>query len=453
VLGNATAGGTWVSGNNSIATVGSVAGVVTGISAGTVGMSYVMLVTGCRSTVNVTVFSNPTAITGTTTICQGTTATLASTPFGGTWTSSNTAVATVNPSTGVVSGLSGGTARITYRIFSGCINTVAVTVNPAATAGILSGASSVCPAATFSLTPSIAGGVWSTTTGKVSVTTSGVVTGITAGLDTVKYSITTGCGTGVTRHPVTVYSRPDSGVITGNTNVCLGQEGLLGNAIAGGLWGSANTTVATILPTGVVSGVSLGTALISYTITNLCGSSSATTTVTVIPLSVDAGIINGADSVCDDDTIMLSATVAGGEWSSTNSLIAAINTAGVVTGVTPGTATIRYILVGQCATDTAEMVVTVKSVFDCFTAVAPVKEVVKSITIYPNPTTGSFVISTQVEGTLSVFSTDGKLVFIKTIQDAVTPISLPLGITSGIYVCRYTDINGNASIVRLNFQP
>jgi hypothetical protein len=150
---------------------------------------------------------------------------------------------------------------------------------------------------------------------------------------------------------------------------------------------------------------------------------------------------------------MLSATVAGGEWSSTNSLIAAINTAGVVTGVTPGTATIRYILVGQCATDTAEMVVTVKSVFDCFTAVAPVKEVVKSITIYPNPTTGSFVIPTQVEGTLSVFSTDGKLVFIKTIQDAVTPISLPLGITSGIYVCRYTDINGNASIVRLNFQP
>jgi hypothetical protein len=124
-----------------------------------------------------------------------------------------------------------------------------------------------------------------------------------------------------------------------------------------------------------------------------------------------------------------------------------------VTGVTPGTATIRYILVGQCATDTAELVVTVKSVFDCFTSVSPVAELEKSVTIYPNPTTGSFVISSQLAGTLSVWSIDGKLVYNKAIEDEETQISLPAGITSGIYVCRFTDINGVASIVRLNYQP
>ncbi len=452
-LSNATSGGTWLSANTALATVGSVAGVVTGVSSGTVSISYVMLVTGCRSTVNVTVHNNPSSISGSTLICQGTTSTLGSTPFGGTWTSSNLAIATVNPSTGLVSGLTAGTARITYRLGTGCINTIVVTINPLASAGSLSGPSGVCPAAVFSLTPSVAGGTWSTSTGNVSVTTGGLVTGITAGVDTVKYTVTTGCGSNVARHPVTVYSRPDSGVITGNTNVCLGQDGLLGNDVAGGVWSSANTGVATVSASGVLAGVSLGTALISYTVSNLCGSATTTTTVTVIPLTIDAGNIIGKDSVCDGDTILLNATVAGGVWSSSNTLIAGITTAGVVTGVTPGTATIKYIVVGQCAADTAQLVVTVKSVFDCFTSVDPVKDLEKSVTIYPNPTTGSFVVSTQVPGTLSVWSIDGKLVFNKAIADKETSIVLPAGITSGIYVSRFTDIEGNSTVVRLNYQP
>lgn len=453
LLSSSTTGGTWVSANTTIATVGSAAGIVTGVSAGPVVISYEMLGTGCRSVRNVIVYNNPTPITGVSVICQGTTTTLVSNPFGGTWASSNEPVATVHPTTGTVTGVSSGTARITYRVGTGCINTVVVTVTPSATSGTVSGASGVCPAATFSLTASIAGGTWSVSTGKVSVSATGVVTGIAAGADTVKYTVTSGCGSAVTKHPVTVYSLPGSVAITGNTNVCLGQDGLLGNANAGGVWSSDNTAVATIGSTGIVAGVSLGTATISYTLTNICGSTSVTTTVTVLPLMVDAGIINGADSVCDGDTIMLSATVAGGVWSSSNTLIAGINTAGVVTGVTPGTATVRYVYTGQCASDTAELIIRVKSVSECYTSISPVYDLAKEVNIYPNPTSGRFVISTSVTGTIDIYSIDGKLVYTNAIVAEQTTITLPYSLTSGIYVCRFTDNNGHTTNIRLSYHP
>jgi hypothetical protein len=51
--------------------------------------------------------SHPTAITGTTTVLASHTTTLADAVTGGTWSSSNTAVATVGSGTGVVTGSSG----------------------------------------------------------------------------------------------------------------------------------------------------------------------------------------------------------------------------------------------------------------------------------------------------------------------------------------------------------
>ena len=59
-------------------------------------------------------------ITGTPSVYMGLTTTLASTTSGGTWSSSNTAVATVNSSTGVVTGTGSGTATITYAVTNSC---------------------------------------------------------------------------------------------------------------------------------------------------------------------------------------------------------------------------------------------------------------------------------------------------------------------------------------------
>ncbi|WP_345085645.1 Ig-like domain-containing protein, partial [Nemorincola caseinilytica] len=88
------------------------AGAVTGLATGTASLTY-SLGTGCTTTTVVTVDALPAAIGGgPMAVCEGATTTLTSsaTP-GGSWSSTNPAVGTVNP-TGVVGGVSAGTTTI-----------------------------------------------------------------------------------------------------------------------------------------------------------------------------------------------------------------------------------------------------------------------------------------------------------------------------------------------------
>lgn len=78
----------------------------------------------------VTVNLLPAAITGTTSVCVGSTATLSSATAEGTWSSGTPSVATVNATSGVVTGVSSGTTVITYTLVTGCSVTTTVTVNP-----------------------------------------------------------------------------------------------------------------------------------------------------------------------------------------------------------------------------------------------------------------------------------------------------------------------------------
>ncbi|MBX2907450.1 MAG: hypothetical protein KF744_15505, partial [Taibaiella sp.] len=117
-LSSTTSGGTWSSSATGIGTVNSTTGVVTGITPGTTTIYYT--VAGCSSVAVVTVTPTPTAITGINIACLGATTTLSSTPAGGTWSSSLPAIGSVDPSTGVVTGLTVGTTTITYDLGSGC---------------------------------------------------------------------------------------------------------------------------------------------------------------------------------------------------------------------------------------------------------------------------------------------------------------------------------------------
>ena len=85
----------------------------------------------CESvaTLNFTVVINaipaPAAIGGPTTVCVGGTNTLTNSLGGGTWTSGNTAVATIVAGTGVYTGVSAGTSLITYTVTTaGCTASV-----------------------------------------------------------------------------------------------------------------------------------------------------------------------------------------------------------------------------------------------------------------------------------------------------------------------------------------
>ena len=142
---DATKGGVWSITPSVPALIGSGSatitsgGVVTGLTAGTVNVTYTVT-SGCSASVTKSLTINdlpaaPASITGTTTVCAGSTTALADVTAGGIWSSSSTSVATVSGS-GVITGVAPGTTTIYYTVSngSGCTNRVSatVTVNPRA---------------------------------------------------------------------------------------------------------------------------------------------------------------------------------------------------------------------------------------------------------------------------------------------------------------------------------
>lgn len=115
---------------------------------------------GCTATDQVLVTVNtqiPTVapISGSNTVCEGATLNLTNTTSGGTWSSSNTNIATVN-SSGVVTGVLAGTVNISYTFtdVNGCSNSAvkSITVNPTPNATItVTGSLNICPGQTVTL--------------------------------------------------------------------------------------------------------------------------------------------------------------------------------------------------------------------------------------------------------------------------------------------------------------
>ncbi len=105
---------------------------------------------------------------------------------------------------------------------------------------------------------------------------------------------------------------------------------ILTDATPGGAWSSTDPAIAPInVSTRVVTPVSAGTAIISYTV----GNCAATASVTVY-----------GPVLCVGTTIQLSDAVAGGTWISGSDAIAKVNAiSGVVTGIGAGSITIKHL--------------------------------------------------------------------------------------------------------------
>jgi uncharacterized protein YjdB len=288
-------------------------------------------------------------------VCLGSTTALTDSVTGGTWTSSNTVVATVGLSSGIVSGVATGTAYITYTA-GGSYATLLFTVS-SAPAGITSasGLFNECVGSTQNFADATPGGTWSSTYSFIaSVGSTGVVTGVSTGTSIVYYSTGPGCAASAIDTVEATATSPISGLST----VCLSSTTTLTDAIGGGTWSSSNTLNATVSSSGVVSGVSAGTAIISYGVSGVCGVVYVTKTMTVIG-AVTAGTISGPSAVCAGSTISLSDAAPGGTWTSSSTTIARVSGSGVVTGVSSGTAYISYTVTSSCgsAYTTASVVV------------------------------------------------------------------------------------------------
>jgi len=268
---NAISAGVW-SITNHTGSVISTSGVVTaGVTAGIDTVSYTITCGGDANIAQkaITIINTPIVqpITGPSSVCVGDTIHLADVTTGGTWGNTVTAgIATVDTA-GVVTGVSAGTATITYAKATVCgvissYYNVTVNVHPGAITGT---SSSICVGTTATLSCSPTGGNWnSSVSGVASITTpGGVLNAAATGVTVISYTVsTTGCRSTDT---ITVTALPAG--ITGSDTLCIGVSTIL-HSSGTGTWASASTGVATIDSiSGLLTGVGSGTSVIRFGIT------------------------------------------------------------------------------------------------------------------------------------------------------------------------------------------
>ncbi len=361
-MSNGTAGGAWTS-SSPAATIDAT-GVVTGVSAGSATISY-MVSNSCGSAVTKSaLIVNPLPvagmISGTATVCAGSVINLTDDAFDGVWSSSTIGTSTVD-ATGAVTGVSAGTATISFTVTNSCgvaNATKVVTLNPLPNAGAIPGLASVCAGATVTLYAAVSGGVWSSdATDVATIDAAGVVTGVAAGNANISYIVTNSCGVANVTRGIIVNPLPNAGAVPGAASVCAGSSATLAAAVSGGVWSSDATGVITIDAAGVVTGLVAGTAYVSYTVTNSCGVANTTKVMIVNPLP-NAGAITGATTLCAGTTVALVNTAADGTWSASEAS-ASVSASGIVSGLAAGTATISYTVTNSCGTAVTTNMVTV----------------------------------------------------------------------------------------------
>lgn len=231
-----------------------------------------------------------------------------------------------------------------------------VSIDPVLSAGVITGAASVCYGDTIRLFNSVAGGTWTSVNGYVSIAagvTSSVIRGITAGIDTIRYTVSNACGTANTTKAVIVHPLPDPGILSGAGAVCLGSSTFITSTVGGGTWTASNLNVSVVpvnMETSQVKGLLAGNATVAYTVYNDWCAAVAIHNIKIETFP-DAGSLTGPVSVCVGGQIWLQDTVDGGVWSSDYGI--ATVSGGAVTGVSVGNEYINYSITNSCGTDIA----------------------------------------------------------------------------------------------------
>ena len=307
-------------------------GVVTGQSAGAVNITY-KLPTGCIMTYPITVNGLPPGVTGSHTVCPTTTVTLNDGAPGGTWSSSNTGFASVNPVSGVVMGIAAGTLNITYTLGTGCYVTFPMTVNPAPVPLITPlEDTTFCPGGFTALTANIGAGLsyqWYVGGGSITGAMASSYIATNSGSYQVMETNTFGCSTlsipmqVLADTPIAVITVGGSGAtlicagttitLDANVGVGLSYQWLLGGApIAGAGTSSYSTTVP-------------GTYAVVVTNATGCSSVSATVTVSTNPSPTVNVTLSGPLVFCQGSDLILTTGIGAGytyQWYNSGTAIA-----------------------------------------------------------------------------------------------------------------------------------
>ncbi|MEI6565626.1 MAG: glycine-rich protein, partial [Verrucomicrobiota bacterium] len=328
-----------------------------------------------NGTVTVSPASAGGTISGATTVCSGTSSTtLTLSSYTGTiqWQNSTNNVNFINitGATSTTYAATNLTATTYYRaaVTSGACAVayspaVTMTVSPVSSGGTVSGSAAVC-SGTNSTTFTLSG-----YTGSITRWESSTASNFTVGLTTIANTTTSLTATNLSTTTyyravitsgvcslayssagtVTVNALPVLAAITGTLAVCQNATSTLGNSTAGGTWSSATTAVATVeASSGVVSGLTSGTSVVTYSFTNGNGcANSVTATVAVGALpSAPTPVIASLSTICTGSSSNLNATSAGNNinWyaAATGGTSLGTNASAVNYSVSPGSTTIYY---------------------------------------------------------------------------------------------------------------
>lgn len=287
----------------------------------------------------------------------------------------------------------------------------------------IAGSATVCIGNTVTLSGSVSGGTWSSSSTSVgTVDATGIVTGVTVGTTTISYVAASGTATQV----VTVNALP--GTITGTASACVSGSTTLSNTSSGGTWSSSASGTAGIDGAGVVTGVAAGTAVITYTLAGC-------TATTIYTVNATPSAISGTTTVCIAATTALSSATAGGSWSSSSPSVAGVDAAGLVTGVTAGTTNVSYTLPTGCHTSNVITVVA------CAVSIDDVSMAPTDFKVFPNPAFGSFNIqlpNANEEITITLSDVTGKEIGITAISNSNIVRCIIPNLTSGNYYLKVT---------------
>ena len=295
-----------------------------------------------------------------------------------TWSSSDPNVASVS-STGLVTAVAPGQATITATSEAAAgTSTIGVSPKPVSSVIISPGQGSVTVGQTLQLSGQVTDDQGNVLTGRpisftsgtpavATISETGLVTGVAPGTTTITATSEGKTGTAT----VTVTPIPVAKVeITPSTpNVTVGQTVQLDVSVQGAnnqvltgrtvVWSSGAPSVASVSPTGVVSGLAPGTAIIFANVEGVLGSA----TVTVKQVPVGSVVVSPQTaSVPVGGAVQLSASVrdaSGAElqgrlvgWTSSDETIAVVSSEGRVSGIKIGTATITASSEGKSGTAT-----------------------------------------------------------------------------------------------------
>ena len=358
------------------------------------------------------------AIAGASDVCEGSSIILSETVPGGVWSASNNA-AILDDS--LVIGIHTGVDTISYTVTNPCgvaKITKIISVDPLPYPGIITGTNAMCIGSSVTLADTVSGGIWGASNALATVTpivTGSVVTGLSRGIDTILYNVTSTLCQATAKFVVRIDTFPDAGVISSLPGVCVGSYIVLTDTVSGGVWGCSNTNATLYVDTLI--GLASGMDTVSYSVTNTCGTDTATKIVIIKPLPDKPTITQ------DESVLTVPAGYTSYQWTLNGN-----NIAGAVTD-------------SFTVVNTGTYTAIVTNSLGCANYSSPVMSIgctPDNLKIYPNPTTSIIYIDWCKKVNIRIICADGKVMNLIENTNKIDLGYLP----NGAYFLSIFDTNG-----------